>query len=670
MIANAQSQCSNIFLTTQQAKTESIKGAQFLLQRKQPDHTAFQVERAVQIEKQQQKVTISKPVEKIQVWLKRYEGWLKKYQADPKAHDFLLQSFYKEYVVKKEEIPENFYDLQARIARESGHGDIVLNEQNKEHLARVAIADQKASLKAWVDYLFFSKETESIPMWAKMWSFSGMVKLGKYDPETGSFSLRSKGQAAPFPSLDKEVFRITVEFVIKKINGESLQDITDSVLRSQLEGANFGKLYGRGLLLKMNHKLETLDVKGEWIKYEKGSDPNPLVKSLSGKNTGWCTDGLSTAKEQLSGGDFYVFYSMDSQGAATDPRIAIRMEGSRIGEIRGIGTEQNLDRTILKTKILDDKLKEFGSEGELYTKRTEHMKLLTLIEQKHNKNIPLSKEELTFLYEINDKIEGFGQKEDPRIKEIISQRNNRQDLAFVFDISEDEISVTKEEALNKKIKIHFGDLHFGYNTSAQGLEFPKIVFGDIYLNNLESLQGLKLPEITTGNIYLGSFENAQEIDFRSLKRCGGLYFYRLKTAQGLKLPNVFNGDLDIGLQTVQNFQFPEVVNGDLKLRHLRSAQNIKLPKVVKGDLYLDALESVRGLEFPEEISGDIFLSESTLRRDIKIPKDYNGIIFIGVRVPGGTNKYSVVQGKIVNDKASFGNKLLEYGFFLISKIQK
>ena len=69
----------------------------------------------------------------------------------------------------------------------------------------------------------------------------------------------------------------------------------------------------------------------------------PLVKSLQGHGTGWCTAGESTARTQLDGGDFYVYYSNDDKGKPIIPRAVIRMNGDSIGEIRGIAHEQNLD---------------------------------------------------------------------------------------------------------------------------------------------------------------------------------------------------------------------------------------------------------------------------------------------------------------------------------------
>ena len=72
------------------------------------------------------------------------------------------------------------------------------------------------------------------------------------------------------------------------------------------------------------------------------------------------------------------------------------MEGERIGEVRGIVSSQNLDSKIAGSGLLEDKLKEFGKEGELYFKRVEHMKRLTAIEDKADNGGKLTKEELRF----------------------------------------------------------------------------------------------------------------------------------------------------------------------------------------------------------------------------------------------------------------------------------
>jgi hypothetical protein len=98
------------------------------------------------------------------------------------------------------------------------------------------------------------------------------------------------------------------------------------------------------------------------------------------------------------------------------------MDGQdKIGEIRGIAPNQNMDPYIMPA--LEEKLKEFGSEGELYKKRVEDMKTLTGIWERNRNEEILNTSDLRFLYEIDKKINGFGYNEDPRIKEILSRRD-------------------------------------------------------------------------------------------------------------------------------------------------------------------------------------------------------------------------------------------------------
>jgi hypothetical protein len=49
------------------------------------------------------------------------------------------------------------------------------------------------------------------------------------------------------------------------------------------------------------------ETRGEWIKYQKGTDPTALWSSLQNKGVAWCTKGFGTAETQLKGGDFYVY---------------------------------------------------------------------------------------------------------------------------------------------------------------------------------------------------------------------------------------------------------------------------------------------------------------------------------------------------------------------------
>ena len=274
-------------------------------------------------------------------------------------------------------------------------------------------------LDKWIEYFLYDEESKSYEMWEKYWVFQGLQNLGKYDKETSKFSKRDKTTVYPFPQVEREYIFTTLKLMedfLKDKKGE--EDI-----KQALSTGNFKLLYEyviKQSFLKGEHQSNSDD--GKWIKYEQGSDYNILRDSLQGYYTGWCTAaGENFAKGQLAGGDFYVYYSLDKNGEAKVPRIAIRMDGkNKIGEIRGISGKQNMEPEMMP--ILEEKLKEFPDRDK-YLKKEHDMKLLTLIDKKVNNNIELNLGELKFLYEIDDKISVFGFMEDPRIKEIKSKRN-------------------------------------------------------------------------------------------------------------------------------------------------------------------------------------------------------------------------------------------------------
>lgn len=63
---------------------------------------------------------------------------------------------------------------------------------------------------------------------------------------------------------------------------------------------------------------------------------------------------ICTAQTQLQGGDFYVYYSKNTDGADVIPRVAIRMEEDKIAEVRGIAPKQNVDPYI--APVIEEKI--------------------------------------------------------------------------------------------------------------------------------------------------------------------------------------------------------------------------------------------------------------------------------------------------------------------------
>lgn len=368
-------------------------GARFLHARDQKLHTTRFAERAPRALRRHTGISLQKPTDKLTAWLDHLDELYLKAKDDPRAKERFKELFYKEFVIKPEEVPESYFAQQLRIARERGHGNVTLSPEQKKQLTESLIQDQKKSLDSWLDY-FLSSDTSMYPIWAKYWAMTGLQKLSKFDPELGAFLTRSKGTVAPYPELNREALAYVMDAVVKRVKGGSLADIDDPELIKQLEGANFGKLYGHSLLKATKAQGNVNNTAGTWVVYKQGSNHLPLVKSLEGKGTGWCTAGEETARSQLNRGDFHVYYSFDAQGKPTIPRVAVRMEGDEIAEVRGVAKDQNLDPKIGSSDVVTKKMAEFGAKGDKYQKKDMHMRLLTRIEGKVQATEPFTKTHL------------------------------------------------------------------------------------------------------------------------------------------------------------------------------------------------------------------------------------------------------------------------------------
>ena len=560
----------------------------------------------------------------------------------------LLKSFYYDlYVIKPENIPDAYFQNQVRLAKELGYGNIKLTAEAKKGMIEEVIDDQKETLDKWIEYFLYDEESKSYEMWEKYWVFQGLQSLGKYDKETSKFSKRDKTTVYPFPSVEREYI-----FTTLKLMEDFLKDKkSEEDIKQALSTGNFKLLYEyviKQSLFREEQQSNSTD--GKWIKYEQGSDYNILRNSLQGYYTGWCTAaGENFAKDQLAGGDFYVYYSLDKNGEAKVPRIAIRMDGKdKIGEIRGIADNQNMEPEMMP--ILEEKLKEFPNRDK-YLKKEHDMKLLTLIDKKVNNNIELTLDELKFLYEIDDQIKGFGYEEDPRIKEIKRKRKKRRDYSLIFNVKEEEVALFKEEWLNnpEKFKVLLDNIYLDSLTSTDGLVLPQHVDGNIGLHYLTSAEGLVLPQYVGSTIdlhYLTSAEGlvlpqhvGNSIDLHSLTSAEGLvlpesiggdiYLNSLTSAEGLVLPKYVGGFIDLSsLASAEGLVLPESIGGDIYLNSLTGAEGLVLPKYVGRNIGLYSLTNAEGLVFPKSIGGDIFLNSLTNVEGLVLPESIGGDIYL------------------------------------------
>jgi hypothetical protein len=368
-------------------------------------------------------------------------------------------------------LAEGLYESEKRLLVEQGRGgDIQKLGSEKEilehykPLIREKAEIQRKTLSSWLEYL--QKNDAKHPMWFRYFVVRSLEKMGTFNKEKADYAKRTPTTVAPFPELNSEA----LGWVYKKFT-ENLGDIQDfdpqdpdaeqkkKALEKMVKKKDFAKLYAFALI-ETAGRLNRESIEGDWKKYNQGGDWHVLEQELKGKGTGWCT-AEGSAKAHLEGGDFYVYYTKGSDGAYTEPRIAIRMDGGQLGEVRGVNYRQELEPDLVD--IAQEKYHNLPG-GEAYDKKAGDMKKVTKLAKKQEKGESFTKDELIFLYEIDSPIEGFGYDydRDPRIKELRDQRKMslKEDAAIVLECAPDEIA-WKQGDINKKTKAYIGSLFKG-----------------------------------------------------------------------------------------------------------------------------------------------------------------------------------------------------------------
>ncbi|MCX6766432.1 MAG: hypothetical protein NT170_01450 [Candidatus Moranbacteria bacterium] len=354
--------------------------------------------------------------------------------------------------------------------------------------------------------------TESkYPDWLKYYTFRSILKMGRCDKKKKAFTERYGGAIAPFPDLNREALAIVLGDIEKHEGGNSdLEftkrfDIKEEIKQQYcqlLKQKNFAKLYALGIEEFKPIPEELLKItEGEWKKFSRGSDHNPLVESISDYGTGWCLRGEAMAERYLirDQNDLYIYYSLDKEGKPNVPRVVMVVNSNgRIAEVRGVAEEENLDPyigNIVETKLSQP---EFEEEGKAYKKKSADMKLLTEIEKKTKTGQRLDKNDLIFLYEIDSQIEGFGYQRDPRIEEIRKARNKKEDMLVIFECSNDQIAEGPEE-INENTKAYVGEWNMEIFQKIR--KYPRILhlyesFPDkkIFMRTLETDPAINSPE--------------------------------------------------------------------------------------------------------------------------------------------------------------------------------
>ena len=587
---------------------------------------------------------VKKAIKKSDNKISSREDMLKAYfDRLEKAHDItsdrkleLLKLFYYDkYIIKK--LPEDYVELQKRIAKERGYGDIDVTEFMKNEMLEELKKEQKISLDSWLNYL--TSKDAMYPMWFKYYAFQGMVRIGKFDKKKGDFTKRTDSTVTPFIEINPEILGQMYNILSKAINKKELTEQEEQALSN---GESFKKLYKYFLVGNYKENENKEEVKGVWIKYEQGNNYKELWESLQGKNTGWCTAGEETCKVQVQNGDFYVYYTYDKEGKPTNPRIAIRMDGKNIiGEIRGIDSNQNLEAEMLP--ILNEKLNEF-SDKDKYLKKEHDMSLLTKIDKKVQNKEELNKEELRFLYEIDNKIEGFGWQKDPRVEQIMEKRNIKKDFLIIFEMKEEEIGTSISDFDTKDLKVYIGEYlkcddknrdkfknliyvknaDFSSLASAAGLNNLQNIGGSANFRSLASAEGLENLYSIDRNANFRSLVSAEGLDnlqnigeaadfssltsaedLNNLQSIGGVaYFCSLASAEGLNnLQNVGEFAIFSSLTSAKGLDSLQNIGGSASFSSLVSAAGLNNLQNIGGSANFHSLVSAEGLDNLQNIGG-------------------------------------------------------------------
>lgn len=438
-------------------------GGEFIHQKDSKLHTTSPVEAVFARRKRIGEKPSHKPAEKLNAWLNLLErthsgkgGSEARQAAQPQVLERIKALYHRPtseggYLTGTSDKAINGYlHHQAEIAHQQGHGEIEdimarVNNQVRAEARSSIVEDQTRSLDRWVDYL--TSEDASYPAWFKYYVFRNIAKLASYDKDKdngidkttgepkpkGGFPSRSADTTAPFPDINREALAYMEDSLAKHYGlkatdpNNPADQIDEKTLHVLKNDSSFASLYKRAIEYAAPKHNENLNVSdGRWVKFDQTTDrakSDELAHSLHGYGTGWCTAGEGMAHSQLSGGDFYVYFTKSEDGQYSVPRVAIRMQNNggrqEIAEVRGIEAEQNLEGEL--TGITEAKMREVDPHGaESYTNKAADMRHLTEIEKflKDNPNTGLSDDNLIFLYELESPIEGFGYESDPRVLQL------------------------------------------------------------------------------------------------------------------------------------------------------------------------------------------------------------------------------------------------------------
>ena len=355
-------------------------------------------------------------------------------------------------VMDYEDIPDSYWKQQEQILRDNGQGR-ELSRREKEILAEDLIDKQRQSITSWANYL--SDKNCPYPLWFKVYAFDGISKMSNaLNLDDANYDRRDHTTALSFPKLNAEILA-KVYRQINNFYGVDKEDwlskhSDDEKLVSLVKSANFPKLYAKELLdtkviLKTPERAE--DVHGDWFEYKLGDEEE--IADLA-EGTRWCVVDPNVAHNYLVYGEYghsrstradeesnskakFIIFRLEDPNApgifASNGSASIRLDpNGKVAEISGLNEGQAVEDALVP--IVKEKTLSLPG-GEKYLQKFDDKQALIRLDKKMEKGEDLTKEELSFLYELDRPIATLDtyNEEDPRIPEL----KEKYDLEYALE---------------------------------------------------------------------------------------------------------------------------------------------------------------------------------------------------------------------------------------------
>ena len=372
-------------------------------------------------------------------YLSRLDNMIEKH--GDKVEQKLWEASAENLVMDYEDIPEAYWKQQEQILRDNGQGR-KLSEYEKKILAEDLIDKQRQSITSWANYL--GDKNCPYPLWFKVYAFDGISKMSNaLNLDDADYNRRDNTTALSFPKLNAEILakvyrQINDFYGVDKENWLSKHS-DDEKLVSLVKSANFPKLYAKELvdtkvIIKTPERTE--DVHGDWFEYKLGDEEE--IASLA-EGTRWCVVDPNVAhnylvygkyghsrntganKESSSKAKFIIFRLEDPNSPgiyASNGFASIRLDPNGIvDEVSGLNEGQAVEDALIP--IVKEKTLSLPG-GEKYLQKFDDKQALIRLDKKMEKGEDLTKEELSFLYELDRPIATLDtyNREDPRIPEL------------------------------------------------------------------------------------------------------------------------------------------------------------------------------------------------------------------------------------------------------------